>query len=158
MANNVSRMLAHSGGRRRRAYLPAAGLGLLMLEVGCGGASPVFGLHRDVACAPDAAVRQLREALSNLRTTDPEAVGKGYAITTDSLREQAGRQEREVKYRVVLEPLASGDGSTIRLERVEDKVKGVRERTWHDAEPTAEAPRSEQDVWTHVQSVCSAPH
>lgn len=157
MANNQIRVDRLRSVCRGRVYVRAIGLFLVLLEVGCGGdssSSPPVGLHRDAACAPDEVVHQLRESLSNVRTTDPAPAGKGFAIATDSIREQNGKQERMVKYRIVVEPAINGNGSTIRLERIEDKAKGIRERTWHDAEAATGDPKSEQEVWARVQSVC----
>ena len=153
-------MLTKVAFKRSRRWLQVAGIGVCyFLQIGCGSDTYVntnTGFYRRADCAPTEVVTQLQEAFSNnkIRATEPTPEGKGFSISTDSLQEERGRRERVVKYRVLVQPLEDEGRSAIRLERVEDKSKGMHERKWYEADAVTADPQSEQKVWEQIQGVC----
>lgn len=151
----LTKLKSGRGGR----WLQGVCVGLCYLaQVGCGGESTNTnaGYYRRTGCSPTEVVTQLQEAFSSnrIRTLEPNAEGKGFSILTDSMMEQRGRRERSVKYRVVVQPFEDDGHSTIRLERLEDKSKGMHERKWYEEEQVSSEPQSEQKVWEQIQGVC----
>lgn len=152
-------MLAKVGFKRSCRWLQFAGLGLCyFLQTGCGeiSSNTSAGFYRRAGCPPAEVITQLQETFSNqkIRTTEPTPEGKGFSISTDSIHEVDGRRERVVKYMVQVQPFEDDSKSSIRLQRVEDKSKGVRERKWYDEEAMTSDPQSEQKVWEQVQGIC----
>jgi len=143
--------------RRRYVLLVAIAAGLLY-QLACEGpAGKRAGLYHEINCAPDIAAREARQKLTNLNigSTEATAEGKGLSVSTDSIVESDHNRDRMGRYRLVIQPLQNSNVSTVTLERVEGKSKGIRERKWYDDDDStaADAPSRER-VWDQVKSIC----
>lgn len=116
------------------------------------------GLYLEINCAPDIAVREARQKFTNLNigTTDATADGKGLTVSTDSIVEHDHNRERMGRYKLVIQPIENFNVSTVTLERVEGKSKGMRERTWYDDDATSPEVPSRERVWEQVKGICPA--
>ncbi len=140
----------------RRFLLPAIALGLVV-HFGCTARPPV-SLYNEKSCTPAEVINQARQKLTSLHiaTTEPAAEGKGLSITTDDIFERQGKQERTSKYKLIVMPVENSDRSSVSLQRLESKTKGVRERKWYDDEASAAVPDAEQRIWDQINSICLA--
>lgn len=129
----------------------------LVLQIGCLAGPPV-GLYHETSCAPAEVISQARQKLSNMRiaTTEPAAEGKGLSITSDYIIERQGKQERMSKYKLIVMPLENANKSTVSLQRLEGKSKGIRERKWYDDDASASEPEAEQQIWDQIKTICVA--
>jgi hypothetical protein len=122
------------------------------------GSRPPAGFYRELNCTPDVAVREARQKLTdlNIGTTEATAEGKGLTVSTDSIVERDHNRERMGRYRLVIQPVGDANLSTVTLQRVEGKSKGVRERKWYDDDATSADAPSRERGWQQVKSICVA--
>lgn len=142
--------------KKTRLTIVALGL-ILFFQIGCATAPMSFvGLYHEASCAPAQVVSQARQKLSNMRvaTTEVAAEGKGLSITSDFILERHGKQERMSKYKLVVMPVEDANKSTVSLQRLEGKSKGIRERKWYDDDATASEPETEQKIWDQLRTIC----
>jgi hypothetical protein len=137
-----------------RFRLAAIALGIVF-QIGCAAGPPV-GLYHETSCTPAEVVSQARQKLSNMRvaTTEPAAEGKGLSITSDYIMERHGKQERMSKYKLIVMPVENANKSTVSLQRLEGKSKGIRERKWYDDDASASDPGAEQQIWDQINRIC----
>jgi hypothetical protein len=142
---------------RRRLQFLAIAL-FASFQVSCDYAANIkhASFYRETTCTPAEFIGQTRQRLSDQRigTTDPTTEGKELAISTESLVERSGNQERMSKYELIVRPLDYANRSAVTLRRVEGKTKGIRERKWYDDDETAPDPESRQQIWDQVKTIC----
>lgn len=77
-------------------------------------------------------------------------------VSTDSIVERDHNRERMGRYKLVIQPVENSNVSTVTLQRVEGKSKGIRERKWYDDDATALDAPSRERVWEQVKNLCVA--
>jgi hypothetical protein len=122
------------------------------------GGRPPASLYLEINCSPNTAVREARQKFTGLSigTTEPTAEGKGMTVSTDSIVERDHNREMMGRYKLVIQPVENSNLSTVTLQRVEGKSKGIRERKWYDDEATALDAPSRERVWEQVKNLCVA--
>ena len=60
------------------------------------------------------------------------------------------------KYKLIVMPLENANKSTVSLQRLESKSKGIRERKWYDDDASASDPEVEQQIWDQIKTICVA--
>ena len=151
------RLTRFRSSRRRRYVLLVAIASGLLSQLACempGGKRAA--LYHELNCPPDIAVREARQKLTNLSigSTEATAEGKGLSVSTDSIVERDHNRDRMGRYRLVIQPIQNSNVSTVTLERVDGKSKGIRERKWYDDDATAAEAPSRERVWDQVKSIC----
>ena len=131
----------------------------LLLQISCQTSrSDRVGRYVEVTCAPAEVISKARQKLSDssIGTTDPTTEGKGLAISTDYIVEREGNRERIGKYMLVVRPMENANKSTLTLQRLEGKSRGIRERVWYDDDATVREPQSTQQIWQQLKTICPA--
>lgn len=145
---------------RRKYIVFIAIVSSLVCPLACEGpgARPPAGFYREINCTPDVAVREARQKLTdlNIGTTEATAEGKGLTVSTDSIVERDHNRERMGRYKLVIQPAGDANVSTVTLQRVDGKSKGIRERKWYDDDATSADAPSRERVWQQMKSLCVA--
>jgi hypothetical protein len=128
---------------------------ILVFQIACAAGPPV-GLYHETSCTPAEVVSQARQKLSSMRvaTSEPVAEGKGLSITSDYIIERHGKEERMSKYKLVVMPVENANKSTVSLQQLEGKSKGIRERKWYDDDDSASEPEAAQQIWDQIKTIC----
>lgn len=134
-------------------------VGICAVLAGCTAGPPHMSsasLYYEAACTPAEVISQSRLKLSTIGvgTTEPTAEGKASVFSTGVILERNGKQERQGRYRLVVQATEDTNKSKVAVQRVEGQSKGIRERKWYDDDHTALRPPSEQQIWDQVRTIC----